>query len=56
MIIYITSDRPMGPGFNESLDELVRRGRVPSGDPDFRTLNLTCVCGERECVVYWYSI
>ena len=48
MIIYITSDGPMGPGFDESLGDLVRRARSPKGDPDFRTLNLMRVCVDQS--------
>ena len=48
MIIYITSDGPMGPGFDESLDDLVRRARAPKGDPDFRTMNIMRVCVDQS--------
>jgi hypothetical protein len=48
MIIYITSDGPMGPGVDESLDDLVRRARAPKGDPDFRTMNIMRVCVDQS--------
>lgn len=48
MIIYITSDGPMGPGFDESLDDLVRRARASKGDPDLRTMNIMRVCVDQS--------
>ena len=48
MIIYITSDGPMGPGFDESMDDLLRRARAPKGDPDLRTMNIMRVCVDQS--------
>ena len=38
MIIYITSDGPLGPGFDESLDDLVRRARSNSDKSSSSTI------------------
>ena len=47
-IVYITSDGPMGDKFKVSLDELEKRSRAPTGDPQLREINLMRVCIDRS--------
>ena len=48
MIIYITSDGPMGDKWTVSKESLEQRAQSPKGDPEFRKLNLMRVCIDRS--------